>query len=93
MQKYKIENETLKTNIKTIINDNKNAKLFKKVSKIKNNVCAVCNIYCKKKCANCKTEYYCCLEHQQQHWSSHKSICRWLAFNKSCNILKGEGGN
>lgn len=27
------------------------------------------------KCAKCKREYYCCKEHQKQHWKIHKMMC------------------
>jgi len=27
------------------------------------------------RCSRCKDCYYCCREHQMEHWSDHKSKC------------------
>ena len=93
IQKYKIEVKALNSAITLLnVSDSQNKKVFKKVTIIKNlnlinndnsiemkkNICVVCNIYCKKKCEQCKAAYYCCLEHQRQNWSSHKHICKKL---------------
>jgi hypothetical protein len=44
-------------------------------------VCGLCSKgaseTCKlQKCGKCKSEFYCCAEHQKQHWPAHKAICR-----------------
>jgi hypothetical protein len=88
LQKYKIENKALNIKI-TLLNETQKRKVFKKVTvtniknmniinnvvKMEKNICLVCNIYCKKKCGECKTAYYCCLEHQKHDWVYHKQIC------------------
>ena len=37
-----------------------------------------------KKCAACKSVYYCCVQCQKHHWKTHKPICRRL-------VQSGEG--
>ncbi|XP_017473030.1 PREDICTED: protein msta [Rhagoletis zephyria] len=38
--------------------------------------CAVCGEPTKSKCSNCNQSFYCCEEHQKQHWKVHKVDCR-----------------
>lgn len=38
--------------------------------------CAVCDQPTKNKCSNCNQSFYCCAEHQKQHWKTHKVNCR-----------------
>lgn len=65
-----IINKSLETN-----SDIENKKNLVKMEK---NICVICNIYCKKKCGQCKTAYYCCAEHQIQDWKHHKTICKCI---------------
>ena len=37
--------------------------------------CAVCQKEASARCAKCRQIYYCCVEHQREHWPSHKSDC------------------
>eukprot|EP01104_Vermistella_antarctica_P013474 TRINITY_DN4075_c0_g1_i1.p1 TRINITY_DN4075_c0_g1~~TRINITY_DN4075_c0_g1_i1.p1 ORF type:complete len:171 (+),score=20.14 TRINITY_DN4075_c0_g1_i1:372-884(+) len=32
-----------------------------------------------KLCGRCKSTYYCCREHQKQHWRQHRSLCSPIA--------------
>lgn len=57
------------------VETNNCTEIKKNVVKMEKNICVVCNIYCKKKCGQCKTAYYCCLDHQIQDWKHHKPIC------------------
>ena len=38
----------------------------------KNKKCPVCNKEATKMCSRCKAVYYCCVEHQREHWKVHK---------------------
>ncbi|XP_067633855.1 SET domain-containing protein SmydA-8 isoform X1 [Eurosta solidaginis] len=38
--------------------------------------CAVCNEPTKNKCSNCNQIFYCCEEHQKNHWKLHKIECK-----------------
>lgn len=37
--------------------------------------CAICDTKCTSKCKRCKAVWYCCSEHQTQHWKQHKHLC------------------
>lgn len=45
-------------------------------------VCAVCNQYAKLMCGRCAVYYYCCKEHQIEHWKTHKKQCTPLVEQK-----------
>lgn len=38
--------------------------------------CEICKQSCRSHCAGCKRVFYCCKQHQQQHWARHKLVCR-----------------
>jgi len=38
-------------------------------------LCEVCLTKCSLRCAGCKTIFYCCKDHQSQHWKTHKTAC------------------
>ena len=39
--------------------------------------CGKCGqLFSQKKCSACKFQFYCCVEHQQKHWSTHKVACK-----------------
>ncbi|WAR19945.1 EGLN1-like protein [Mya arenaria] len=57
--------------------------------------CMVCNETVNVKlCAKCRSVFYCCREHQKQHWPFHKEICKKIADsfsrneNKSSNYIR-----
>ena len=73
---FKIVNKNNGMNIiNNMVEMNTDIKTKKNLVKIEKNICVICNIYCKKKCGQCKTAYYCCVEHQIQDWKHHKTIC------------------
>lgn len=41
--------------------------------------CVLCGAVCEMRCARCKAVWYCCAEHQQRDWPSHKVDCKKLA--------------
>jgi hypothetical protein len=49
--------------------------------RLRNACCAVCEArHCADGtkllvCSRCRSEYYCCKEHQKQHWKRHKQFC------------------
>ncbi|XP_044738650.1 SET domain-containing protein SmydA-8-like [Chrysoperla carnea] len=43
---------------------------------VTSNICAVCSITAKQRCAGCFNVFYCSRDHQKQHWKIHKSLCR-----------------
>jgi hypothetical protein len=40
--------------------------------------CALCGKDSEAVCGKCKLIYYCCKEHQLEHWTKHKAICALL---------------
>ncbi|XP_050092198.1 SET domain-containing protein SmydA-8-like [Anopheles aquasalis] len=38
-------------------------------------ICPVCKVEATKRCSRCALVYYCSVEHQQQHWKTHKTTC------------------
>lgn len=38
--------------------------------------CAVCKVSAIRKCTACKSVFYCGVDHQKQHWKSHKIDCQ-----------------
>lgn len=38
--------------------------------------CAVCEVAALLKCTACKLAFYCGVEHQKQHWKTHKNQCQ-----------------
>jgi hypothetical protein len=41
----------------------------------KQTLCGLCNKKASQKCSRCLTTYYCCVEHQKEHWKEHKKAC------------------
>lgn len=39
------------------------------------NACAVCQAPAKNRCSRCKLVWYCGVDHQRQHWKTHKATC------------------
>lgn len=46
------------------------------------NVCAVCSVEAPFKCVGCKNISYCGVDHQKQHWKTHKQDCRAFEVNQ-----------
>ncbi|CAD8125026.1 unnamed protein product [Paramecium sonneborni] len=40
------------------------------------NLCAVCSLKTTLGCSQCKSVFYCSVEHQRQHWSTHQQSCQ-----------------
>ncbi len=43
--------------------------------------CKVCGTECRRRCEKCPWIFYCCREHQMEHWPEHKKNCKnidWL---------------
>lgn len=40
------------------------------------NLCALCSLEAPFKCTGCKNVSYCGVDHQKQHWKTHKPECR-----------------
>ena len=38
-------------------------------------LCFICQKPSDKYCSACKKAYYCCVEHQKEHWKQHKLEC------------------
>lgn len=38
--------------------------------------CVICNIDASLKCQGCQSVTYCSVEHQKNHWKSHKNDCK-----------------
>lgn len=64
-------------------------------------VCHVCKLLesskCSlKKCSNCKMISYCSKEHQRQHWSAHKDLCKVISkickHNRMTNLFEKAAG-
>jgi len=67
-----------------------NSKYFEKIAKVlfrnkKEPFCGQCGAVAParnlnlKKCSKCKEVFYCCVEHQKQHWPIHKKRCMDMA--------------
>lgn len=62
---------------------------------VTSNICAVCSITAKQRCAGCFNVFYCSRDHQKQHWKIHKSLCRpikvfilfYILFIKLVNLM------
>lgn len=60
-----------------ISNSNSHQKNLAKQSPFpKRGECEICRQPCRSHCAGCKRVFYCCKQHQQQDWSTHKFTCR-----------------
>eukprot|EP00033_Pygsuia_biforma_P000786 GCRY01000917.1.p1 GENE.GCRY01000917.1~~GCRY01000917.1.p1 ORF type:complete len:156 (-),score=18.40 GCRY01000917.1:151-618(-) len=52
------------------------------------NPCAVCQQPGVNQCSRCKAVYYCCAEHQSEHWKTHKSICKHVPVARAEGYVK-----
>lgn len=53
--------------------------------------CAVCHAVATQYCSSCHSVFYCCREHQKQHWKIHKAECPPYKLNVSeqlgCHVV------
>jgi hypothetical protein len=42
---------------------------------VRRHACAICAAVCTKRCRACREVYYCCREHQTEHWPFHRTEC------------------
>ncbi|XP_037040692.1 uncharacterized protein LOC119077589 [Bradysia coprophila] len=40
--------------------------------------CKVCSKECRRRCEKCPWIFYCCREHQLEHWPDHKKNCKYI---------------
>lgn len=50
--------------------------LMNKIAIVDTSTCWYCSMPSTNECENCSIATYCCKEHQENHWSEHKMICR-----------------
>lgn len=53
-----------------------------------NKLCVVCGCLANNKCSQCHSVYYCCRNHQVQHWKAgHKTLCKEASGESKCIIV------
>lgn len=48
--------------------------------------CPICSVECNSKCSGCNAVYYCCKQHQTEHWPLHKVQCKILQKGTKVNM-------